>query len=176
MPAGTAMSSTAALARAPALRAFILAALSAVALHAGARAPVQLWNEADLRLRPGVRAQVVVRISVAEGHALVGAGVRHQTLRPLQLRMQPAEGIRFGPPAYPPAQPATLPGSAAPVPVHTGVVAIRLPVEVARDASWRSTTLRGVLRYQACGDGTCQAPATLPVAMEVEKAPEPDAR
>ncbi len=160
--------------RRSAVRLWLLAALLLCSVSASATAPVQLWDEADLRLRPGVSARVVIRVSIAEGYAVVGAGVQHAGLRPLQLRMQPTEGVRFGAPSYPRPQPAELLSGSAPVPAHTGVVAIRLPVEVAREAKWKTATLRGVLRFQVCRSGTCQPAQALPVAFEVERVSEAD--
>ena len=154
------------------LRPLLAAALLAVALIARAAEPVQLWEEADLRLRPGASAQVVIRFSIAEGVAVVGAGVRHAALRPLQLRMRPVEGVRFGAPHYPRPRPADLLAGAAPVAAHTGVVAIRLPVSVPADAKWDRRVLRGVVRYQACRAGACEPPRTLPVAIDLEIARE----
>jgi len=150
------------------LRCILAGVLLAVALAVHAAEPVQLWEEADLRLRPGAKAQVLIRLSIADGYALVGAGVRHATLRPLQLRMQPVEGVRFGAPSYPRPQPAALLAGAPPVPAHTGVVAIRLPVSVPADAKWERTVLRGVVRYQACRAGACAQARALPVAIELE--------
>jgi len=138
--------------------------------------PVQLWDVADLRVRPGVTATVAVRLTIAEGHAVVGAGVRHASLRPLQLRMQPAEGVRFGAPSYPRPQPAALLAGAAPVLAHTGVVEIRLPIQVSPEARWSVSTLRGALRYQACRAGRCDAQQALPVTIEVETVREAPAR
>ncbi len=150
------------------LRSLLTGALLTVALAVRAAEPVQLWEEADLRLRPGAKAQVLIRLSIADGYALVGAGIRHATLRPLQLRMQPVEGVRFGAPSYPRPQPATLLADAAKIPAHAGVVAMRLPVSVPADAKWERTILRGVVRYQACRAGTCAPPRALPVAIELE--------
>ncbi|MCW5620349.1 MAG: hypothetical protein KIS79_04500 [Burkholderiales bacterium] len=144
----------------------LIAMLLSLAVHAAE--PVQLWEEADLRLRPGVSAQVVVRLSVAEGYRLVGAGVQHAQLKGLALRMQPTPGVRFQAPRYPRPQPAPLLAGAPPVPAHEGVIAIRLPVVVAPGTKWRTSMLRGTLQYQACRAGRCEAVRALPVAIEVE--------
>jgi hypothetical protein len=150
--------------------------LTVFAVPAGAAPPVQLWDEADLRLRTGVNATVLVRVSIAEGYRLVGAGVQHGSLRGLQLRMQPAAGVRFGAPSYPRPRPAQLVTDAAAIPAHEGVVAIRLPVQVVAGTKWRTATLRGALRYQACRAGRCDAPQALPVALEVELVGDSPAR
>jgi len=150
------------------LHAPIALLLALFAFNAAAAPPVQLWEEADLRVRPGVNATVLVRISVAEGYRLVGAGVQHASLRGLQLRMQPAEGVRFGAPRYPRPQPAPLLAGAPAILAHEAVVAIRLPVQVVAGTKWRSATLRGVLRYQACRAGRCDPAQALPVALEIE--------
>lgn len=144
----------------------LLLVMLSIAAHAAE--PVQLWEEADLRLRPGVNAQVVVRLSVAEGYRLVGAGVQHAQLKGLALRMQPTPGVSFQAPRYPRPQPVSLLAGAPPVPAYEGVVAIRLPVRVAPGAKWRRSTLRGTLQYQACRAGGCEAVRALPVAVEVE--------
>lgn len=160
----------------PVLAALLLVLTCAIPFGVRAAPPVQLWEEADLRLRPGVNATVIIRLSIAEGFAVVGAGVQHETLRPLQLRMQPAEGVRFGVPAYPRPQPVQLLAGRSGIPAHSGVVAIRLPVQVAANATWSTATLRGALRYQACRAGTCEAPQALPVAIELEAVRSPTPR
>jgi len=160
----------------PHLSALIVPLLAVSTATAAAAPPLQLWDEADLRLRTGVNATVLVRVSIAEGYRLVGAGVQHGALRGLQLRMQPAEGVRFGVPSYPRPQPAPLLAGTPAIPAHEGVVAIRLPMQVVPGTKWRTATLRGALRYQACRAGRCDAPQALPVALEVEVVSDTSAR
>lgn len=149
---------------------FLLAlGMTAAAWRAAADEPVQLWDEAYVRVRPGATVRVVFHLSVGVGYYVVADGMQSPGLTPLALKVDKMPDITLGAPVYPKPPIARTTEGIAQVRAHAGTVAIGLPVTVSPKATWRTQMLRGTVVYQACSDnGKCQAPASLPVAIEVE--------
>jgi hypothetical protein len=117
------------------------------------------------RVAPGGAARVVVRLTAAEGAAVVAhrpsaagtPGRDSADLVPLTLAF-PGAPFPVRPPAYPPGSPVTLLGSAAPVLAHQGEVVVGSDLRVPRDASSGETRVRVRVVFQVCRDGWCGAP------------------
>jgi DsbC/DsbD-like thiol-disulfide interchange protein len=153
----------------PAVLGFALACAAPVC---GAQEAVQLWEEVYVRVRPGATVQTVFHLSVADGHFLVGRGLGTASLQPLTLTMQVPDGISVGTPMYPQPASMRLPGTATDSPVYSGTVTIVVPITVSEDGDWQSRVLQGRLDYQVCTETVCAAPASAPVSLEVERAPD----
>lgn len=142
-----------------------------------AQPPVQLWDEAYVRVRPGATVQARFHLSVAPGFSVVAQDVGPSAgLRPLRLSVPAVAGLRFGAPLYPPASlTLTVPG-ASEIPAHEGTLAVSLPITVPASADRPPTLIRGTLEYQACSAAGCLPPATLPVRIELELRPSAPAQ
>ncbi len=84
---------------------------------------------------------------------------------PTTLTLLPDSGVAVKGIAYPPGQAYSF--SAAPkekLSVYTGEFVVKATVLMPAG----SHTLRGTLRYQACDNGSCFPPRTLPVSVVVE--------
>jgi DsbC/DsbD-like thiol-disulfide interchange protein len=130
--------------------------------------PLRVWEEVYVRVRAGATVQALFHVSVDAGYLVVARAVADAALRPLTLRLKPAAGVQVGDPAYPaPTATASVDGLPE-FRAYEGVVGIRVPVTVPKDAKWTRQRLEGVLEYQACTADACTRPATLPVAVEIE--------
>jgi DsbC/DsbD-like thiol-disulfide interchange protein len=158
--------------RTQAARRFAAAVLLALALVPAAalavRQPLRLWEEVYVRVRPGATVQALFHVSVDPGYLIVARPAGDARLRALALQLKPAAGVQVGEPAYPaPTATASVDGLPE-LRAYEGVVAIRVPVAVPKDAKWTRQRLEGALEYQACTAEGCGRPATLPVAVEIE--------
>lgn len=137
--------------------------------------PVQVWEEVYVRVRAGATVHARFHVSVEPGHVVVApsSDVDHG-LRPLALRLEPAHELQVGEPAYPPPNTTAAVQGVPEFAAYEGVIAVAVPITVPRKAAWSTQRLQGTLQYQACSANGCNAPAGLPVTIEVELRPDED--
>jgi len=116
----------------------------------------------SVALVPGRPATARLSVRIRPGFHVQANPASEPYLVPLTLALQPADGVRAGPVAYPPGRPWRLTGSDGDLSVYSAglelVVALEAPPELAA-----SGVLQGDLRYQACDDRVCLRPASVPV-------------
>ena len=85
----------------------------------------------------------------------------------VELTFKPLRGIKPGKPAYPAGAVYSLQGSDEKLSTYSGGITIQLPLRVSDTVRPGDYTLEGSLRFQACDDKACFAPANLPVSIAV---------
>jgi len=119
------------------------------------------------KLAAGRRAPVAVRLTIDEGYHLQaaegGAGVTHPTkVRVVSRPLGRLEGLR-----YPSAGSLRLP-DATTVNVYTGEIVLSGWLDVPADAPRGAQVLRVEVGFQACRDGTCEAPQVVALSIPYE--------
>jgi DsbC/DsbD-like thiol-disulfide interchange protein len=87
---------------------------------------------------------------------------------PVAVTLQPAEGVTFGAPVYPKAEPYFFAPLKETVRVYSKPFTLRVPVRVTAAAlAGEPLALRGTLDYQACDDRLCFPPQSAPFTAAV---------
>lgn len=86
---------------------------------------------------------------------------------PTALELTGAAGVTPGTPRYPAPKPLQVAFETNPLLVYDGAIEIRLPLSAAATAVNGTHTLAAKVRFQACNDQVCLAPASIPVEVRV---------
>jgi len=117
-----------------------------------------------------VRAAVALEVAV-ELHVNANPPT-YDYLIPVTLSIEGPEGINVVRAFYPEAEHVEFPYADEPLAVYEGTVVIGMELEVAADAPLGDHNLELSVRYQACNDRACFAPANARLALRVSVAPE----
>jgi hypothetical protein len=137
------------------------------AASAGSAPIVSIEAASPVVARRGAEERATVRIRIADGYHVQANPAANEFLIPLELRLDRADGVVPGTPAYPPGRSHSIEGAAEPLLTYEGELGLVVPIAVSRDAPPGAGTLAGLLKYQACDDRRCFFPATLPVEIGV---------
>jgi hypothetical protein len=140
-------------------------AVASPATPQGEPDPLQVWGEEYVQVRPGKSIEIRVHATISEGYRIVASSARHPNLTPLALKLEPANDLAVGLPAYPEPTPALLGGRS--VSSLAEELEIAVPISVLPRAKEGERLLRGTLRYQACDEKRCRPPASAPVSVSV---------
>ena len=113
----------------------------------------------------GQDTMATIQVSVKRGYHVQANPVTNPSLIPIVLDVKPDEMVVPGPPVYPLSKKLRLDGLDEDLAVYDGTFVIRLPIRIATDTLRSRLILSGTLRYQACDDGHCLFPVTLPVKL-----------
>ena len=116
-------------------------------------------------------AEIVVRLEVLSGWHINAHPAAGENAIPTTLKVADARGVDVAAPVYPPPHVVKLPIDDQPMWVWDGTTAIRVPLELSKDAAIGTRTLAGELRFQACNDQICLPPATLPFEVKIDVLP-----
>jgi thiol:disulfide interchange protein DsbD len=144
----------------------MLSFVLAVSARASDRADVSAALNATA-LKPGTDAILAVVLDVAPGFHAQSHTPSSDDYIPTELTLDPASGIDFGKPIYPPGIEENYPALGK-LNVYEGKVTIFVPLQVKADAAAGSATIKGKLRYQICDDRQCYMPETSPVKLETK--------
>lgn len=149
-----------------ATRFFVAAVLLAAATaHAQPAKPELKTEVAVARIAPGGEGTVTVRVKLNEGWHVQSNQPAEDYLIPTVLTWEAAPaGIGFDGPVYPEAESFRLKGTTEDILVYGHDFTIETTVTVGASVMPGSYALAGTLRYQACDDATCIAPATAAIA------------
>ena len=131
------------------------------------RTILTISQEAALSIVPGGSAAGRLSVVVSPGYHVQANPASDEFLIPLQLEIQPRDGLRTGDPTYPPGQPHRLEGTDSDLWIYTGTFELLLPIMAAPSAVPGEYVLDGSLRYQACDSRSCLAPTSVPVEIAV---------
>jgi hypothetical protein len=134
-------------------------------------APVVVVDVANVTITAGASAIVRIPVTVVDGYRIQANPPSSPFLVPLELRLDPAEGLEFGEPLYPEGQPYRLQGSDEDLSTYRGALEIVLPITATDDDPGSTRTVRGSLHFQACDSRVCLFPASVPVTLTVAVIP-----
>src|SRR5262249_32708146 len=115
-----------------------------------------LKASARLEQTASVQGTLVVRCELANGWHVNSHTPSEEYLIPTEVVVAPAQGATISPPDYPEGKETKFAFSDKPLSVYAGSFTVRVPV------SWKEASppdLSGVVKYQACSDTQCLAPA-----------------
>ncbi len=160
-------------------RRLALAALSAVTLLAPLAARAQFGDApkpaemmrvkaAPVKLAAGGAADAAIALTILEHWHVNANPPANETLIPTEVELTGAAGVTAAAPRYPAPRIVKLEIDPEPLLVWDGTVTATLPLRAAANATNGVRTLRGVVRFQACNDQVCLAPASVPFTIDVE--------
>ncbi|MBI1925041.1 protein-disulfide reductase DsbD [Candidatus Poribacteria bacterium] len=120
------------------------------------------------KVYPKSQVQIAVRAHIAAGWHINAHQPSQDYLIPTELRFEPLSGWRLGDVVYPQSQQRTFEFADQPLAVYEGEVLLGLVANVSESVEPGKYTLRGQLRYQACNDTQCLAPAQVDVIIPIE--------
>lgn len=118
-------------------------------------------------LAAGAATHARVTLIVADGYHVQANPASDEFLVPLRLDLRGERGVRVGKPRYPRGRPYRLPGADMDWMIYNGTLEIAVPLEAQEKAPEGEHVLRGALHYQACDEGRCFFPASVPVTLPV---------
>ncbi|WP_161602217.1 DUF255 domain-containing protein [Tautonia marina] len=120
-------------------------------------------------IQPGKPFEIRVTLTIDEKYHLNANPAGAPNLVPTLITLPDDSPVRLLDVSYPPGEPLTLAGQDAPISVYSGSITavVRLSIPDATEADSLDLTLS--IRYQACDDRSCLAPASisLPVTLKV---------
>lgn len=112
-------------------------------------------HAAEVSVPRGGTAEATVQVVVASGYHVNANPPSFPYLRPTELRITPADGIRTGAPIYPAAESKKFAFAERPIAVYEGTATIRLPVRASADAPTGAHRLNATVQVQPCNDQAC---------------------
>ena len=121
----------------------------------------------DLTIAPGQAIDLRLRVAVAADFHVQANPASDQFLVPLQLDIEPQNGLHAEVPSYPPGRPYRLQGTDSDLLIYDGSFEFGVSIVAAQSARPGAYTLPGQLRYQACDATSCRAPTAVPIEVHV---------
>lgn len=119
---------------------------------------------------PGREFDIVVTVKIRDGWHIYANPASSELSIPTAVSLAAAEGAKFVKVQYPQGELKKLSGSGDdPVAVYEKEVKLTARVRLEKEANL--STLNFKVKYQACDDRSCLAPATLTVSVKLTKAP-----
>jgi thioredoxin:protein disulfide reductase len=140
----------------------LLVGLAASALAANGAVPdpkTLLKVDASLAPSGAGRGTLTVRARLESGWHVNSHKPSEDYLIATEVKLDPADGVRFGEAKYPEGKLQKFAFSDTPLSVYAGEFVIEVPVE------WNGSTtpaVSGSIEYQTCNDAQCLAPTSLP--------------
>ena len=114
-----------------------------------------------LSVSVGASADTEVRITVAAGFHVQAHPAANEFLIPLTLTFDTGDDFEISEIRYPPGEPYRLQGADEDLLVYGDTFAVPVSIRASAAAHEDAVAVAGRLRYQACDDRLCLAPATL---------------
>jgi thiol:disulfide interchange protein DsbD len=131
-------------------------------------------TESAVGAEPLVRGESVraaVALDVDEGLHVNANPPTYDYLIPIEISIEGPEGVEIARAFYPEAEHVTFPYAEDPLAVYERTVVIGVELEIDAEAPLGRTNLEISVRYQACNDRACFAPATATRTLPVSVAP-----
>ena len=121
--------------------------------------------------KPGTDVRAALQVHLPEGYHTNSNQPRDPNLIPISVTFDPPPpGVTFTEVVFPPATDLAQRGADQPLRVFSGDFNIGVALKVAASAAPGTVKLPAVLRYQACDEVACYAPARIPVTWELNVA------
>lgn len=118
----------------------------------------------DVSLNAGDRTNVAVSITVADGYHVQANPASGEFLIPLELQLDPVEGLAFGEAEYPKATSYRLENTADVLETYEGTFAVKVPITALKAGA---LDVSGKVQYQACDSKRCFFPSSVPFAFKI---------
>jgi uncharacterized protein YyaL (SSP411 family) len=121
----------------------------------------------DAKVEPRAEVDVKLTVTIADGWHLYANPIDTENLKPTTVvlgREAPATLLRVD---YPKGERKRLAGSTGELAVYESEIVITARVRLSAEAKGPSMSLPFVIRYQACNDRACLAPATLEIPVQL---------
>jgi hypothetical protein len=118
----------------------------------------------DIRVTRGDTTLVPVTLSVAAGYHVQANPAGGEFLIPLEMQLDPVEGLVFGEATYPQAVPYRLANSEDILQTYEGTFSVGVPVAALEVGTFG---VNGRVRYQACDAKRCLFPSTIPFTFRI---------
>jgi hypothetical protein len=132
-----------------------------------AAGPVTIGDVAPVEMHAGASSVVHVPVWVADGHRVQANPASNEFLVPLELEISDHDGLVFGTPVYPRAEPYLLEGADESLMTYVGEFEVFVPVAANADAAPGEHIVPGELHYQACNSRMCLFPESIPFELRV---------
>lgn len=129
---------------------------------AGTPPPIVTASASTVTLTPGDTTSVELEITIAEGYHVQANPAANEFLIPLEVRIEPADGVASGDPAYPPPRLHRLAGADEDLLTYEGTILVEILVSVAPQVEPGVIEIQGEVEYQACDESRCFMPASIP--------------
>jgi thiol:disulfide interchange protein DsbD len=120
------------------------------------------------RLVPGGEFRAAIVVDIAEHWHVNANPVTIEGLIPTTLTLEPPASVTIDRILYPKGESITVEWADEPVALYTGRATIFARGRVLDTAPPGPVVISGNLRYQACDDSVCLAPATIPLTIKAE--------
>ncbi len=118
-------------------------------------------------LKAGGTAVATIELQILDGWHINANPPSPDYMIPTSIELRLPSGIRAGKIDYPAGHEIKLEFDETPLSVYDGKVAVSIPITAADDAVNGRRKLSGKVRFQACNDQVCLAPAELPFVLDV---------
>jgi uncharacterized protein len=119
------------------------------------------------KLVPGGEVNVVLTVMIQKGWHLYANPIEVENLKPTTVVLGPGSPATIAKVDYPKGDLKLLAGSTEKVPVYEGTITFNARIRLDDSVKAGSITLPLRVRYQACNDRSCLAPASLDVSLKV---------
>lgn len=120
-----------------------------------------------VRIAPGGAAEARLRVTIAGGWHINANPASPDYMIATTVEVSPTGGVSAGAPRYPEAKQLKVAFDESQIAAYGGEIEIVLPLAAAADAAAGARTLEGALKFQACNDQVCIAPATVRFSIPV---------
>ncbi len=130
----------------------------------------------DLTVVPGQGTDLRLHIAVEPAFHVQANPASDDFLVPLQLDIEPQNGVHAEIASYPPGQPYRLQGTDSDLLIYDGSFELAVSIVAEPSALPGTYTLPGRVRDQACDATSCRAPDAVSIAVNVRvvEAPTPN--
>lgn len=127
---------------------------------------------ADLSVSPGESKDADIRITVKDGFHVQANPAANEFLIPLTLDLECENDLEADEVRYPKGEPYRLKGSEMDLLTYKGTFTVSTTIRAPVSADEGLSRVDGKLRYQACDDRVCLAPATVPFEFQMHITPK----
>ncbi len=110
---------------------------------------------------PGAKVPVIIQIRIKQGWHINANPSRPKFLKATELKAEFAHGATLGTVEYPPGADLSSEGVEEPLSVYEGTIQLKTTIDIPETFAANSESVTFTVRYQACNEKECQAPAKL---------------
>ena len=116
---------------------------------------------------PGAKCPVIVKLRIQDGWHINANPSRPKFLKATELKAEFTSGSALGTVKYPPGDDLLSEGIEEPLSVYEGTIQLETTIDVPQGFNAETESVTLTIRYQACNEKECQAPARLVLKGEI---------